>query len=210
MRNRKSLLVLVAVTATILLAAVYFTASNGQPAAGPTVKSQGFSGPPAQASATPIHHYGAESGALNAALISPDDVTLQIVDVQKSATKWIFHFQAHNNASQAVPILDAGTNHYFMLSLRGTPGTPYAASQLFIKLTAPVQADLAAHPALPTTVVSSADADGWLVADLTNIAYPPFQLLYVYGTVTGTECADPKDQTTCHPVEGYRTLVWQL
>jgi hypothetical protein len=97
-----------------------------------------------------------------------------------------------------------------MLGLKGPLGPPIPPSQLIVTLTPPGQADLAAHPALPAAVASGADNDGWLVADLTNVAYPPFQLFYVYGTVTAPACASLTDKSTCHPSVAWRTLVWTL
>lgn len=97
-----------------------------------------------------------------------------------------------------------------MLAGKGTPGTPYTFSQLSVKLTPAAQATLAAHPALSATLASGADGDGWLVANLANFKYTPYQLFYVYGTVSDMACATPSDQSTCHPDTGYSTLVWQL
>lgn len=159
---------------------------------------------------TPIHHYGAESGAMSDTLISPDNVTFHIVEIQRGATRWLFHIHAHNNASLGVSILDAGTDHYFMLGLKGTPGVPLSASQITVTLTSPAAADVAAHPALPAAVAAGADVDGWPAADLTHVQYPPFQLFYVYGTVTAPACVNPADQSTCHPSVAWRTLVWTL
>jgi hypothetical protein len=166
--------------------------------------------------ATPIHHYGAEAGPITATLISPDDVTLQVLSIQKEPTMWLFHIHAHNNAQGSVSILDAATSHYFDLGLRGTVNKPYTWNELNITLTATStvaldsQAALAAYPALSATVAPGADSDGWLVANLATTTYPPFELLYVYGTVTAPACTNPNDQSTCHPSTGYRTLVWRL
>ncbi len=163
-----------------------------------------------QATTTPITHYGPEDGSVDASLISPDNVTFHIVDIQRGVSSWLFHIHAHNNAAASVVIQDPTSDHYFMLSGKGTPGTPIAASQIFLKLTAPETTNLAMHPALSTSLAAGADGDGWLVANLTNYAYQPFQLLYVYGTVSAMACTDPNDQSTCRPDTGYRTLVWQL
>lgn len=167
----------------------------------------------ALAQTTPIHHYGAEYGAITDRLTSPDNITFQIVAVQRGASKWLFHIHAHNNGQQSVSILDAATSHYFMIGGKGgIPGTPIAADQIFLKLTplASSSADPAKHPSLAATVASDADSDGWLVADLSNFKYTPFQLLYVYGTVTAAACANPDDQSTCHSSTGYSTIVWNL
>lgn len=205
MRSRNILYVAVGVV--VLLAAIVFAVNRPQEAANSGVLSNGPSGP---VQATPIHHYGAESGTVSDALISPDNVTFRIVTIQRGTTRWLFHIHAHNSASHAVSILNTGTDHYFMIGGKGLPGTPYTNSQIFLKLTPVGQADLAAHPALTGTVGAGADSDGWLVADLTNFHLPPFNLLYVYGTVTAPSCTNPADQSTCHPSTGYRTLVWQL
>ena len=165
------------------------------------------------AQATPIHHYGAESGAVSEALTSPDNVTFKIVEVQHGVSVWLFHIHAHNNGKQSVSILDAATNHYFMIGgTGGIPGTPVTADQISRKLTpvASNRTDLAAHPSLAATVAPGADADGWLVADLSTFKYTPFQLLYVYGTVIAPACINPQDRSTCHPSTGYRTIVWNL
>jgi hypothetical protein len=159
---------------------------------------------------TPIHHYGPEAGNISDSLISPDNVTFQIVDIQRDATKWLFHIHAHNNADLDTKILDAGTSHYFMLGLQGPAGTPIPPDQGEVILAAPAQPDAAAHPALPAVVASNADVDGWLVADLTNAKYKPFQLFYVYGTVPTVACANPRDTSTCHTETAWRTLVWML
>lgn len=197
----------VAAGLVVLLAAIVFAINRPQEVANSGVLSNGPSGP---VQATPIHHYGAESGTINDTLISPDNVTFRIVSIQRSATKWMFHIHTHNNAGHSIAIVNAGTAHYFMLGGRGLPGTPYTASQMFVKLTPAGQADLAAHPTLPATVEVGADSDGWLVADLTNFHLTPYGLLYVYGTVTAPACTNPLDQSTCHPSTGYRTLNWQL
>lgn len=205
MRTRRALYT--AAGAVILLAAVFFAVSRLQSPSSQTLLTQGPSGAP---QATPVHHYGAEFGAVDATLISPDNVTLHIVEIQRSTTKWLFHIHTHNNTSQSVSILDAGTNHYFMLAGRGLPGTPYTDSQMFLRLGSVGQTDLATHPALATTIEAGADSDGWLTADLTNFHLPPYELLYVYGTVTAPACANPSDQSTCHPSTGYSTLNWTL
>ena len=207
--KRKSVLSIVAgivVLAVAVFAAVnqnwYFSSSS--------LKTAGISGPP---QATPIHHYGAEYGAITAQLTSPDNVTFRIVAVQRGTNEWLFHIHVHNNGKQSVSILDAATHHYFMLGGKGgIPGTPITADQIFRMLTplAPERADSAAHPLLAATVAPGADTDGWLVADLSNFTYTPFQLLYVYGTVTAPACSNPQDQSTCHPSTGYRTIVWNL
>ena len=114
--------------------------------------------------ATPIHDYGADGGPITATLISPDDVTFQILTIQKDATTWFFHIQAHNRSNNAVTILDAATNHYFALGLQGTSGTPSTWQQSTIEVQLPTGIELAAHPALGSTVGSGAQSDGWLVA----------------------------------------------
>ena len=162
------------------------------------------------------HQYiitGRSIGAITDALISPDNITFQIVAVQRGTSEWLFHIHAHNNTGSSVPILDAATSHYFMIGGKGgIPGTPITADQIFLKLTplASSRADLATHPSLAATVASGADSDGWLVADLSNYKYTPFQLLYVYGTVTAPACTNPDDQSTCHSSTGYSTIVWNL
>jgi hypothetical protein len=190
---RIRILPFVAIGTVALLAAAFLAGCHLQPTSNPT-----------------LHHYGAENGAVSDSLISPDNVTLHIVEIQRGATRWLFHIHAHNNASLGVSLLDAGTDHYFMLGLKGLPGTPYTFSQISVKLTPPGQADVAAHPALPAAVASDADSDGWLAADLTNVTYPPFQLFYVYGSVSTTACASLTDKSTCHPSVAYRGLVWTL
>lgn len=166
----------------------------------------------ALAQATPIHHYGAEYGAITDALTSPDNVTFQIVAIQRGTQQWLFHIHAHNNGKLGLSILDATTSHYFMIGGKGTPGIPMTADQSFLKLAplASSRADLAVHLSLAATVAPSADSDGWLVADLSNYKYQPYQLLYVYGTVTASACTNPQDQSTCQPSTGYRTIVWNL
>ncbi len=175
--------------------------------------SLGIVGLNASPQPTPIHHYGAEYGAITDTLTSPDNVTLHIVAVQRGTSEWLFHIHAHNNTGSSVPILDAATSHYFMIGGKGgIPGTPITADQIFLKLTplASSSADLATHPSLAAAVASGADSDGWLVADLSNFKYTPFQLLYVYGTVTAPACTNPDDQSTCQSSTGYRTIVWNL
>jgi hypothetical protein len=205
--------------ACIALLAVVLFALNGihqpaTPSSGLTVISQGYSGP---AQPTPIHHYGAETGPITATLVSPDNVSLQIVSIQKEATEWLFHVHAHNNGKTSVSIINAAKSHYFVLSLKGTPGKPYTWSELTVQLQPATQAvlgaqaQLATHPALNATVAGGADSDGWLVANLANVTYPPFQLFYVYGTVTAPECPNStQNPSTCPTGTGYRTLVWNL
>jgi hypothetical protein len=204
---RIRILPFVAIGTVVLIVGAILTVTHLQPT-NSNVQTQGLSGPVAQP--TPIHHYGAESGAVSDTLISPDNVTLHIVEIQRGTTRWLFHIHAHNNAGLGVSILDAGTNHYFFLGLKGTPGVPITPSDITVTLTSPAAADVAAHPALPSAVAPGADVDGWLAADLTHTKYPPFQLFYVYGTVTAPACANPADQSTCHPSVGYRTLAWTL
>jgi hypothetical protein len=154
--------------------------------------------------------YGAQDGGLNAILTSPDNVRLQVVTVQCGPTHWLFHIHAHNNAIQRVTVWGSA-DHYFMLSGAVPAGTPVTASQMFLKLATPAQADLALHAALPTAVGGGADVDGWLVADLSHFPYPSDGFLYyVYGTVTTPACANIFDKSTCHQSTGYRTLVWKL
>jgi hypothetical protein len=59
--------------------------------------------------ATPIHHYGAEAGPITATLVSPDDVSLQVMLIQKEPTEWLFHIHAHNNGTSSVSMLNAAT-----------------------------------------------------------------------------------------------------
>jgi hypothetical protein len=154
--------------------------------------------------------YGPQAGTVNAILTSPDNVRLQIVTVQRSPTRWLFHIHAHNNSIQRVTVWGSA-DHYFMLSGMVPAGTPVTASQMFLKLSSLSQADLASHAALPSAVNGKADIDGWLAADLSHFPYPPDGFLYyVYGTVTTPACADLQDKSTCHPSTGYRTLVWRL
>jgi hypothetical protein len=164
----------------------------------------------ALAQTTPIHHYGAEYGAITDTLTSPDNITFHIVTIQRGANEWLFHIHAHNNGMQSMPVLDATTSHYFVLTGRGIPGTPYTFGQLTARLTPPEQAVAEAHPAFSSLIAGGSDADGWLVADLSNYKYTPFQLLYVYGTVTAPACTNPDDQSTCHSSTGYSTIVWNL
>ncbi len=203
--------VLSVVAGVVVLAVAVFVALNQSWfIGGSLVKTAGFN---MLAQATPIHHYGAESGSITTALTSPDNVTFQIVTIQRGTSEWLFHIHAHNNGKQSVSILDAATSHYFMIGGKGgIPGTPISADQIFLKLTplASSSAALATHPSLAAAVASSADSDGWLVADLSNYKYTPFQLLYVYGTVTAPACTDPQDQSTCQSSTGYRTIVWNL
>ena len=168
----------------------------------------GLNAPP---QATPIHHYGAEYGAITTALTSPDNVTIQIVTVQRGTNEWLFHIHAHNNGQQSVSVMDAATSHYFVIGGKGgIPGTPYTFGQLTVRLTPPEQAVAETHPAFSSLIEGGADIDGWLVADLSTFKYSPFQLLYVYGTVTAPACTNPDDQSTCHSSTGYRTIVWNL
>ena len=164
----------------------------------------------ALAQATPIHHYGAEYGAITDTLTSPDNVTFQIVAVQRGTNEWLFHIHAHNNSGSNVTVIGANADHYFVLAGKGIPGTPYTFGQLTVRLTPPEQAVAVAHPALSSLVAGGPDADGWLVADLSKFKYTPTQLLYVYGTVTAPACTNPHDQSTCQPSTGYRTIVWNL
>ncbi len=199
------------IAAGILVVAVaaFVVLNQSGPSTSSSVKTAGLNVPP---QATAMHHYGAEFGAVSDSLTSPDNVTFKIVGIQRGASEWLFHIHAHNNGKQSISMLDAATNHYFMIGGRGTPGTPITADQIFRKLTplASSRPDLAAHPALAQTVAPGADADGWLIVDLSNYKYQPIQLLYVYGTVTAPACANPQDQSTCHPSTGYRTIVWNL
>ena len=204
MRHRSVLYVLLA--GVVVLVALFAALTVSRLSVYSSVLSQGLS----SLVATPIHHYGAEAGPSTAVLISPDDVTFQILAIRKDPTAWFFHIQAHNRGTTAVAILDATTNHYFALALVGTPGTPYTWQQLTIPLQAPTGGELAAHPALGSTVAAGAQSDGWLVADLTESPYPPFDLFYVYATVPAPQCSNPQDPSTCHQGLGYRTLVWQL
>lgn len=210
MRIRSFPIVTTAVMCVVVLAVVFFVVSRVLPD-GVVAGSDGPGGatrPSAQA--TPIHHYGSESGVITATLISPDNVSIQIVQIVKGPKEWLFHIHAHNNARAAVAILSPATNHYFTLALKGIPGTPYTFSQLTVNLVPSARTDLAQHPELPSTVMPSADADGWLVAGLSHTPFSPVQLMYVYGTVTAPACANPGDQSTCHPSTGYRVLVWNL
>jgi len=172
--------------------------------------SLGTVGLAARPQPTPIHHYGAEYGAITDALTSPDNVRFQIVAVQRGTNDWLFHIHAHNNTGSNVTVLGANADHYFVLAGKGIPGTPYTFGQLTVRLTPPEQAVAEAHPAFSSLVAGGADADGWLVADLSNFKYAPTQLLYVYGTVTAPACTNPRDQSTCHPSTGYRIIVWSL
>jgi hypothetical protein len=193
----------------VLIVGVYLAINRPWFAPDSSVKTAGLNVPP---QATEVPHFGTEYGAITDTLTSPDNVTFQIVAVQRDTSEWLFHIRAHNNGTLNIPILDTATSHYFMIGGRGTPGIPMTADQAFLKLT-PLpssSADLAVHPSLAATVAPSADSDGWLVADLSNYTYQPYQLLYVYGTVTAPACTDPQDQSTCQPSIGYRTIVWNL
>ena len=207
--KRRSVLSIVA-GVVVMAVAVVVAVNQGWVFADSSLGTVGLNARP---QATPIHHYGAEFGSITDALISPDNITFQIVAVQRGTSEWLFHIHAHNNGQQSISILDAATSHYFMIGGKGgIPGTPITADQIFPKLTplASSRADLAIHPSLAATVASGADSDGWLVADLSNYKYTPFQLLYVYGTVTAPACTNPNDQSTCHSSTGYSTMVWNL
>jgi hypothetical protein len=161
----------------------------------------------------PLHHYGPESGPITAELISPENVRLRILTVERGATRWLFHIHAHNNTTQRVIVWGGGSDadHYFTLGGVGVAGTSYTGDQLFLRLTATTVADSAAHPALPPTVNGGSNIDGWLAADFSHFPYPSDGFLYyVYGTVTTTACASLTDRSTCHPSTGYRTMVWRL
>lgn len=207
MRIRTLPFLLVAIgTPVLLIIAILVGIFFSQTLTPTTAQTLGVSG----AQSTPIHHYGPEAGNISDSLISPDNVTFQIVDIERHATNWLFHIHAHNNADLDTTILDTGTSHYFMLGLQGPAGQPIPPDQGEVILAAPAQTDALAHPALPAVVASNADVDGWLVADLTNAKYKPVQLFYVYGTVTANACTNPRDKSTCHTSTGWRTLVWTL
>lgn len=194
----------------VFAVAIFVAVNQGWVFADSSLGTVGLNAPPLP---TAIHHYGAEYGAITDTLTSPDNVTFHIVAVQRGTSEWLFHIHAHNNMGSSVSILDAATSHYFMIGGKGgIPGTPITADQIFLKLTplSASRADLAIHPSLAATVASGADSDGWLVADLSNYKYTPFQLLYVYGTVTAPACTNPDDQSTCHSSTGYSTIVWNL
>lgn len=191
----------------VLAVAVFVAVNQGWVFADSSLRIVGLDAPP---QATPLHHYGAESGSITDALTSPDNVRFQIIAVQRSTNEWLFHIHAHNNTGSDVTVLGANADHYFVLAGKGIPGTPYTFGQLTVRLTPPEQAVAEAYPAFSSLVAGGADADGWLVANLSNFKYTPFQLLYVYGTVTAPACTNPQDQSTCHPSTGYRTIVWNL
>ena len=193
----------------VLTVGVYLAINRPWFAPDSSVKTAGLNVP---TQATEVSHFGTEYGAITDTLTSPDNVTFQIVAVQRDTSEWLFHIHAHNNGALNIPILDTATSHYFMIGGRGTPGIPMTADQAFLKLTPLLSssADLAVHPSLAAKVAGGADSDGWLVADLSNYKYTPFQLLYVYGTVTAPACTNPQDQSTCQPSTGYRTIVWNL
>lgn len=195
------------VSAIVVLVAIVFAVNNVQAPSSQTLLSAGPSG---QAQPTAVTHYGPEAGALTDTLVSPDNISLHVVELQRGANQWLFHIHVHNNTNHSLTFQDVETNHYFVLVGKGAPGVPYTFSQLTVALTAPAQASGTSHRALPPTVVAKSDVDGWLVADLSSFKYQPIQLLYVYGTVTDLACTNPQDQTTCHPSTGYRTLLWRL
>ena len=198
----------VAVLLTIVGACAVASWLGALPKGAPFSQSASLSGVGSQPTNPP--QYGPQAGAMSAILTSPDNVRLQVVAVQRGQTRWLFHIHAHNNATQRVTIWGSA-DHYFMLSGVVPAGTPVTASQMFLKLAAPTQADLASHAALPAMVGSKADIDGWLVADLSHSPYPSDGFLYyVYGTVTTPACANIFDKSTCHQSTGYRTLVWKL
>lgn len=205
MKPRHVLSIVVGVA--VLAVGVYVAVNRPWFPADASVKTAGLNIPP---SATQIPHYGTEYGAITASLTSPDNVTFRVVAIQRGTNEWMFHLHAHNNTGSSVPVLDANANHYFVLAGKGIPGTPYTFEQLTVRLASPGQAVAGEHPALSSFVPGGADADGWLVADLSNYKNQPYQLLYVYGTVTAPACTNPRDQSTCHPSTGYRTIVWNL
>ena len=203
MRHRSSLFITLAAIAIVVgLVALIATQHNSL---SPTGVTGGQTGQPANPS---------QFGSISATLISPDNqVRLRVVGIERESTRWLFHIHAQNAQQRQVTILS--NNHYFMLSGHGTPGTPVTASQIFRKLVSPTQAglaqsDLTSHPALAPVVKGLGTADGWLVADLTNYAYTPDGLLYVYGTVPSKMCVNPQQPNTCHPDVGYQTLIWDL
>jgi hypothetical protein len=191
----------------VLAVAVFVALNQGWVFADSSLRTVGINAPPQP---TAIHHYGAEYGAITDTLTSPDNVTFQIVAVQRGTSEWLFQIHAHNNTGRNVTVLGANADHYFVLAGKGIPGTPYTFGQLTVRLTPPEQAVAGAHPGLSSLVAGGAAADGWLVADLSNFKYQPVQLLYVYGTVTAPACTSLQDQSTCHPATGYRTIVWNL
>lgn len=213
MKTRTVLSVVLGVV--VIVVGVFIAINRSGTSDNSSLNTAGLNVPP---QATAIHHYGAEYGKITDSIISPDNVTFKIEAVQRGTGAWLFHIHAHNNAAQTVSILDATTNHYFMIGGKGgIPGTPVTAEQAF-RILAPMassslgfsQADKAAHPALAATVAAGADTDGWLVADLSTYKFTPFQLMYVYGTVTAPACTNPQDPSTCQPSTGYRTIIWQL
>src|SRR6185312_2279247 len=111
----------------VLAVAVFVAVNQGWVFADSSLMTAGLNVPP---QATPIIHYGAEYGAANDTLTSPDNVTFQIVASQRGTNEWLFHIHAHNNTQQSVPILDAATSNYFMIGGKGTPGTPITADQI--------------------------------------------------------------------------------
>jgi hypothetical protein len=117
MRHRSVLYMLLA--GVVLLVVLFGAINLSRLSAYTSALSQGLS----SLMATPIHHYGAEAGLITATLVSPDDVNLQVVSIQKEPTEWLFHIHAHNNGTSRVSILNAATSHYFVLSLLYVYGT---------------------------------------------------------------------------------------
>jgi len=200
--KRLRVFAVVVVSAVVALAAIFFAVNHFAPTPAETLG--------AAPAATPITHYGLEYGSLSDTLVSPDNVSIHVVVLKKTATAWWFHFQVHNNTINNVSFVNSSTSHYFVLVGRGTVNRPYTFDELALKLTAPTQENASAYPPLSPTVAAGNSLDGWLVADLTHFKYKPFQLMYVYGTFSSPACSNPRIQSTCHPSKGYDTLVWNL
>ncbi len=150
-----------------------------------------------------------DSGPIGSTLGVPGGLAITVDRPVQGSSRWLFHIHVRNTSGNTVPMFGVGQDHQFVLLGSGLPsGT--TLDQSTVKLNTPSAVERVSHPGLAETVAANATADGWMVGDLSTFNHPVFAVAYRYDTLHSQACKDPRVQSTCHPEDLYRVVVWSL
>ncbi len=139
-------------------------------------------------------------GSTSDTLTTPYGVEVTLVGIERHSTQLLFHLHAYNGSQSAVQLaVNKGDyQFYYIKNGRFTPTPALAGS------------DLATHPAFPAGLSKGASVDGWVMFDTAAAGTYPHQLIYRFGSVKDTACANLQDKSTCHPDLAFKALVWNF
>jgi hypothetical protein len=144
------------------------------------------------------------TGTIGSTLILPNgSLAITLLSIEQHGSQFYFHFRIHNQTGNSFAVISTGTDYQFIVPRLGRTAA--------YMQTAPVpQVDRSTHPALSPSLAAQTSADGWVAIDTTLLGGKPQQIAYRYATVHTKECSNPSDQSTCHPADLYRALLWNF